>query len=105
MILATAKSKNNVLIRLTNERWKHIIFYHKEFTLKDFKTVLRIVESPSVIFLGAKGELLAATRYRKKKWVVVVYREVGKKDGFILTAYFVTDIKWLFRKKIVWTKK
>ncbi|MDP1710077.1 MAG: hypothetical protein Q8L28_00450 [bacterium] len=104
MILATAKSRNGVLIRLTDERWKHIIFYHKEFVLGDFKIILGIITSPDVIFLGTKGEFLAAKKYSKKKWIVVIYKE-SNKDGFVITSYFVTDIEWLFRKQIIWTKK
>lgn len=39
------------------------------------------------------------------KWFVVVYKEVNKTDGFIVTAYFTSDIKWLLKKEIIWEKQ
>lgn len=104
MILATAKSKNGVLIRLTNERFGHITYSHKEISILDYKKIIDVVENPVVIFEGNFGELLASAKYGKDKWLVVVYKEIGS-DGFVITTYITTDIKWLFKRKIIWTNK
>jgi len=104
VILATVKSKNGILIRLTDERWNHIFLYHKEFKSGDYKKICLVIKAPDVIFGGNNKELLAAKRHRKSRWRVVVYRE-DKTDGFIITAYLTSDTTWLFKRKIIWSKK
>lgn len=37
-------------------------------------------------------------------WIVVVYKEMSKTDGFVITAYMTTDSRWLFQREIVWSK-
>jgi len=105
MILATATSKNNVVIRLTIERWYHITTSHKEIDQTDFSRIISTVESPEVILKGDTGELLAVRKEpRKKFWIVVAYKEVDSNDGFILTTYITTDSGWLFQKEVIWSK-
>lgn len=43
-------------------------------------------------------------KFDKKAWLVVVYKEEIA-DGFVITAYITTDIKWLFNRKIIWTNR
>lgn len=106
MVLGTVTSINGVTIRLTEERWTHIITSHLEFDPDDYKIVLNIVENPDAILNGDTGELLATKKIaRKKAWIVVAYKEASKKDGFILTAYLTTDSSWLFQKEILWNKQ
>ena len=105
MVLGTTKSINGVKIRLTDERWNHIVNIHQEIDVKDYKRFLRVINKPEIIFKGNKGELLAIQKGpRKSLWIVVPYKEVTKQDGFILTAYFTSDLTWLFKKEIVWSK-
>lgn len=106
MILGAVNSKKNVSIRLTEERWLHIITSHREIDPIDFSSILDAVENPDAIFKGDKGELLAAKpNPRKENWLVVAYKEVDETDGFIITAYITTDTQWLFKRKILWSKK
>lgn len=106
MILDTAISVNGVKIRLTEERWNHAVSTHQEITFKDYKKFMNIINHPEMIFKGSKGELLAIHKVsRKKLWMVVPYKEVTKQDGFVLTAYFTSDLTWLFKKEIVWSKQ
>lgn len=49
MILALGKSIKGVQIRLTNERWEHIITSHLEINSKDFSKVMKVVTSPNLI--------------------------------------------------------
>lgn len=108
MVLGIAISKNGIPIRLTDERWIHIILAHKEISSGSFSKILNTVENPDAILKGDTGELLAVkvrARLGKKSWLVVAYKEANKFDGFIITAYVTTDKRWLFKREIVWNKE
>ena len=85
-----AYSINGVSIRLTYERWYHIIENHDDLA-SYFFDVLETVEHPEFIMKGNKGTLKATKSMGKNKWLVVVYREISKTDGFVITAYFLDD--------------
>ena len=105
MLLAKVFSKNKVTVRLTSERWQHIITSHLEIDSEDHKSVMDTIKEPDIIFKGDQGELLAVKkRSGKKVWIVVPYKEINKEDGFVLTAYLTTDSSWLFQKEIIWNK-
>ena len=95
-------SKNNVPIRLPEERWFHITEEHSEMAGYYFE-VLETVEDPEVICEGRSGECIAVREVDKGKHIVVVYREVSGEDGFIITAFLTRQRKQLERKrKIIW---
>ncbi len=81
-------SVKDVPIRLSYERWFHIIENHDELASYYFE-VLETVEKPDFIARGNKGSLKAARNMGKDKWLVVLYKEISKNDGFIITAYFL----------------
>jgi hypothetical protein len=83
-----AYSVNNVPIRLTYERWYHIIENHDDLA-SYFYEVLETVEKPDFVVRGNKGTLKATRNTGKNRWIVVIYRETSKTDGFIITAYFL----------------
>jgi len=60
------RSKNGVPIRLTDERWLHIIEEHSEMAGYYFE-VLEIVEEPDAIYEGKEGECIAAREIEKKQ--------------------------------------
>ena len=98
-----AYSVNGVPIRLTYERWFHITENHDDLASYYFE-VLETVESPDFIMRGNKGSLKATKNMSKDKWLVVIYREVSKTDGFIITAYFLDkkakgDVIWNYSKQ------
>jgi hypothetical protein len=103
-LLGIVTSKNNIPIRLTKERWRHITTAHPEIDIAEYSETLNIVRDPDMILEGDSDELLAVKKTRKKMWFVVVYKEIDKKDGFILTAYITTDEHWLFKRKELWNK-
>ena len=106
MLLAKVISKNKVTIRLTHERWFHISSSHLEIDPDDYKSVMNTVANPDIILKGDQGELLAVRKKAGKKvWIVVPYKELGKVDGFVLTAYLTTDSSWLFKKEIIWNRE
>ena len=81
-------SVNGVPIRLTYERWYHIVENHDDLA-SYFHEVLDTVEKPDFVVRGNKGSLKAARNIGKRKWLVVVYRELSKRDGFVITAYLL----------------
>ncbi len=85
-----AYSVNGVPIRLTYERWFHITENHNDLASYYFE-VLEVVEKPEFIVKGNRGSLKAAKNMGKEKWMVVIYKEISKKDGFIITAYFLDE--------------
>jgi len=85
-----AYSVNSVPIRLTYERWFHITENHDDLASYYFQ-VLEAIEKPEFIVRGNRGTLKASKNIGKNKWLVVVYREISKKDGFIITAYFLDE--------------
>jgi len=106
VIILTVLSKNGISIRLTQERWSHIITSHLEIKSQDLKTIISVVENPEFILKGDLDELLAIKKKAgSKSWFVIPYKEIGESDGFILTAYLTTDIRWLFQRKVIWSKE
>lgn len=102
MDIAKSLSKNGIQIRLTEERWKHIVLMHPSLADKQNK-VLTTVKNPDYILKGGARELLAVSALSKRAYLVVVYRETIT-DGFIITAFDTADTLWLFKKEIVWNK-
>ncbi len=105
MSLRVIISKNNIPIRLTEERWLHITIAHPEIDSSKSAFVLDVVKDPDVLFVGDKDEILAVRKKSgKSMWFVVVYKEINREDGFILTAYITSDERWLFKRKVLWNK-
>lgn len=100
--IVTVLSKNGILIRLTEERWKHICLMHPNLQEKQTQ-VLATVKNPEYIFKGKGEELLAVSVISKRTYLVVIYKET-EADGFIITAFETTDKLWLFKKELVWNK-
>lgn len=84
------RSYNNIPVRLTDERWRHIVRRHPEMEGQS-ERVLETVTEPDLIQQGDFGELLAIRFYAStpltSKHLVVAYREASPNDGFVLTAY------------------
>lgn len=93
-----------MLIRLTDERIGHIFKNHPE-TKECISWFIETIENPDFIIAGDFGELLAVKLYNKTpvtndKFLIIVYKETSKLDGFILTAYFSRSINK--KRRIVW---
>lgn len=98
-----AISKNNSPIRLTAERWLHITEEHSEMAGYYFE-VLETVEEPEVIYEGKAGECIAVRVVEEGKYLVVVYRESSKDDGFVITAFLTRRRKQLERRRKIWER-
>ncbi len=87
-------------IRLTDERWHHIIEEHPEF-FDEENEVLRTIEKPEKIYEGNDGEFLAVREIEPKKYIIVVYKEMSP-EGYIITAFYTRRIRSLERRKQIW---
>jgi len=101
--LEIAISKNGVPIRLTEERWFHITENHDDLA-GYYDDVLNTVDDPDYVIEGYREAFIALKKIVGKKFLAVVYREVSKMDGFVITAYFTSKLK-LEGKVILWQKK
>jgi len=61
------------------------------------------VEEPDYVIKGYGGALIAL-RQMKRKLLAVVYKELSKKDGFIITAYFTSKMR-LEKEVILWQRQ
>ena len=96
-MLDRVKSKNGVSVRLTDERWTHIVEEHSEMAgLRP--DVLETITDPYMILEGHYGVLMAIREILKDKYLVVVYRETGH-DGFIITSFMTRRQRFLERRK------
>ena len=96
-----AHSVNGVPIRLTYERWYHIVESHEELA-SYYHEVLETIEDPALVVRGNQGTLKAARNLGRLKWLIVVYREVSREDGFLITAYLL-DTKP--KGEVVWRQQ
>jgi len=99
-MIATVHSVHQLPIRLTAERWTHIVEEHCELAGLQLE-VLETVAYPETVFAGKKGELLAVRELSPGRHLVVVYREL-EQDGFIITAFLTSKIHTLKQRTQVW---
>src|SRR5205809_5048197 len=100
MILGIADSVNGVPIRLTDERWEHILYRRPEMA-SFIGTVLDAVRDPEYILRGYKGTLIAVVHLGERSYLNVVYPELSRTDGFIITARIEPQ---LHKSKIIWRR-
>ena len=80
----------NYRIRLTMERWNHIISAHPE--LADKQNVIEsTLHRPEQEYRGPKGEIAAFKNLQNELNIVVYYRPVNNRDAFVLTAHIITS--------------
>ena len=101
MILDVVKSKDGVPIRLTFERWEHIVERHS-YMSGFLEAILDAVAYPEFILRGNAGSKIAVANLSRRRWILVMYRELGKKDGFIISAYIHTDFN---ENEIIWSRQ
>ncbi len=99
--MESVKSVNQVPIRLTTERWFHITEGHPEMA-GHYYDILETLEDPESIHKGGEGELLAIKEMEKGKYIVVVYKEVSKEDGFIITSFLTKREETIERREKIW---
>ena len=69
--------------------------------------VIQTLSDPDTILEGDFGALIACRLYSKTpvthdKYLCVVYKELSKNEGFMLTAYFASNLSK--RRKVLWNR-
>jgi len=101
MILGLADSVNGVPIRLTDERWEHILDSHPE--LASYReTLLDAIENPDYILASRRGAFAAVAVLGRKAFLHVFYVEKSRRDGFIISARVEEKLD---KAKILWRKE
>jgi hypothetical protein len=100
-----AHSRAAVPIRLTDDRWEHITQRHPEMRWHR-ADVMDTIAAPDVVQRGDYGALIAARHYNQPPvanvFLVVVYREVSREDGFVISAYMARRLSQ--RREVVWSR-
>ncbi len=103
--MEVVSTQNNVPVRLTDERWRHIESNHPEMQVHRAR-VLETIEEPDFVQEGDFGVLLAVRQYHQAplagKYVLVAYRELAETDGFVLTAYLTRRPS--SRRRVLWQR-
>jgi hypothetical protein len=103
--MLVVRSHHNVPVRLTEERWQHIMHRHPEME-DQRERALETLAEPDLIQRGDFGELMAVRFYPEtlltSKFLVVVYKEINSEDGFILTAYLTSRPS--ARRETIWKR-
>ena len=102
MILAIVKSIDGIPIRMTEERWHEHIVLNRPYMSGYLEAVLDAVENPQFVLSGHRKSKVAVINLGNRKWLHVVYRELSKKDGFIVTATVERDYN---EKLIIWKQE
>lgn len=87
-------------IRLTPERWMHIVESHEEMAGLYYE-VLEAIANPDKIYAGNEGALIALRQWQHGKHLVVVYRELLT-DGFVITAFLSKRLHSFERRRLLW---
>jgi hypothetical protein len=95
-----AYSIDGVPIRLTTERWFHIVENHEDLA-GHYDDVLDVVENPDLILPGHHSSLISIRGADRGRYLAVVYRQLSDTDEFIITAYFTGKVN---RKRAVWKR-
>ncbi|WP_111670027.1 hypothetical protein [Algoriphagus litoralis] len=98
-------SFDKIPIRIPTERWEHVILGHPEMI--DFEIeVFETLSNPDVVFEGNNLEKIAVKDYliNLGKIIVVVYKELNKEDGFLVTSFLTSKMSRLEKKKMIWKK-
>lgn len=66
--------------------------------------VLETIENPDVIYEGEMEEKIALRKIdeEKEKYIVVIYKELSKKDGFVITAFLTKKRRQFERRRKLW---
>ena len=96
--MPSAVSVNGVPIRLTDERWGHIVDNKPNiYAFED--VIMEAIEAPTCVLAGYAGSLIAVRALGRQRFLHVVYREVNADDGFVITAYIAHKYN---RRQAIW---
>lgn len=93
-----ANSVNGIPIRLTDERWQHIVG-SRPYMQSYYDEILDTIENPIWILRGHGGTLVAVQSIKRSSYLHVIYREISRNDGFVITAFLTRKVN---RSAIIW---
>ena len=105
-MLGSVFLKNGIKIRLTSERWSHIVESH-DYMAGNQDVMFETIENPDLTVSGGQNEFIAIKHYAEtsisEKHVVVIYKE-EENDGFVITAFMTSKPERFLKKEVVWRK-
>jgi hypothetical protein len=67
-----------------------------------YEKVLIAIENPTWILRDYSGALVAVLSLGKQRFLNVVYREISRRDGFVITAFVSNKVN---RANRIWPKE
>jgi len=105
-MIGSVISKNGKEIRLSEERWYHIVESH-DYMAGNQDIIFETLESPDIIVEGRMEEFIALKYYAKtsisEKHAVVIYKEQDN-EGFVITTFMTSRPESIMKKGVVWKK-
>ena len=105
-MVGSVVTRKGLTIRLTAERWSHIVEAH-DYMAGNQDLVFETIENPDYIVSGERGENIAIRHYEKtsisEKSVVVIYKE-SETDGFIITTFMTSKHDKILKRGVLWKK-
>lgn len=89
-------SKVGVWVRLTEVQWEHIFSKHPEMVDQQ-ERIRATLESPERVYVVPRRQnhhyyrLFDQTPVTRKKYLAVIVKHLNQ-DGFVITAYYTTQI-------------
>lgn len=100
LVADVASAISGIPIRLTEERWGHIVLQHPEVaSLRQI--VVQAVGQPERVLESSTGERMAIRAYEPGKYMVVIYLE-NPHNGFVVTAFLTRRTAWLDKRRQLW---
>ncbi len=96
-----AYSINGIPIRLTDERWDHIVS-NKHYMVAFDNAIIKAIEDPTVVLRGYAGALIAVLALARDRYLHVIYKEIRNDDGFVITAYVSANYN---RDAVIWPRR
>ena len=102
MFVKTTKSVSGKRIRLTEERWQHIVERHPEVAER-LGNVLETISDPDIVTCGWEDEVVAIRKFDSQD-IAVIYKE-QETDGFVITAFLTRSRKYFGKRGVLWSKQ
>jgi hypothetical protein len=64
--------------------------------------VLKAIEEPTIVLRGYAGTLIAVLSLARDRYLHVVYKELSRDDGFVITAYISARYN---RDTVIWPRR
>lgn len=94
-------SVHDIPIRITDERWLHIVEEHSELSGRYYE-VLETIGNPDAVYEGSQSECLAVKKIAEAKFLVAIYKIMAPNDGFLITAFLTKREKWFGKRRRIW---